>query len=277
MNFRTPLSPLVIFLGIVVPLLLTGVNAAAENRFESKGFQAIGDPSSDTTVLLGQFGELIARERAYGETIHELVSDARGRSSFEMDASMLSAVLGEDFYRLYDGVLPRLESLGQESQRDQLTLRFAPEAQKQLVAGETVEGINAGAVNNVVAHYKIAIEKLDTDMRQLLLAESHMMRRSADELAQAVDETGKVTDYVRYVRASSLLSAVRQIKGFVQPRCKAESDARKQSRDMRYEVDDQFYFNGNAKLQVTPQAIYDAAAAVEEQANLLNEDGSHCN
>lgn len=277
MYVKTPLLQSILVLGIATQVVCSAFIAAADPRFEPKGYQANGDPNSDTTTLLGQFGELIARERAFHETSHELDRAAKGNSPFAMDASMLSAVLGEDFYALYDGVLPRLEALGQKSRRDEISLRFEPEAQQQLIAGETVIGINDLAVNNVVAHYKIAIEKIDISMRQLLLAESHLMRRSADELAQALDPSGNVTDYVRFVRASRLLPAARKIKGFVQPRCIVEGDVRKRTRDMLNQVDDQFYFDENRKLQVTVQAIYDAAEAVQGQAMLLSEDGSHCN
>lgn len=246
------------------------------NTAVPKGFQANGNPQTDTPALLGQFGELIARERAYIETSRELVSQLRGSARFEVDVSMLDAALGEDFYTLYDEVLPRLKVLGQNSRRDQVALRFDSNIQKQLAEGEQVSGINDGAVNNMVAHYKIALEKLDISVRELLLAESHLMRRAADELAQGVDDSGSVVDYVSYGRASQLVSVPRQVKGFVQPRCKTESDAMKQSREIRNAAEDNFYFNQDMVFQSSVQAIYDAAELVEAQALLLDENGTHC-
>ena len=119
-------------------------------------------------------------------------------------------------------------------------------------------------------------ELIDIDVRQLLLAESHLMRRSGDELAEAFNDSGEVIDYVSYVRASRLASVPRQVKGFVQPRCRVESDALKQSRTIRNAVEDKFFFDENRKFQTSVQNIYDAAGLVEAQAMLLSEDGSHC-
>ena len=280
MTLRRSQKVLILLLGIVAHVFYPGLTNA-ENRFDQKGYQANGDPNSDKTTLLSLLGELIARERAFHEATYELNNNAKGsslfdKSLFNTDASILSAVLGDDFYSLYDEVLPKLEALGQANRRDEIALRFKPELQQQLIAGERVANINDGAVNNVVAHYKIAIEQLDATMRQLLLAESHMIRRSADELAQAFDESANVVDYVSYVRASRLLSATRKIKGFVQPRCTIESDIRKQSRAVLNEIADGFYFDSNRKLQTSVQEIYNAAGDVEKLATSLLEDGSHC-
>lgn len=266
----TRLAPL---LGLVIAVLAINTASAAS---VPKGYLSNGSPDSDVTALLGRFGELIARERAYGETVYELVKNTRGESPFKMDDSMLDAVLGADFYARYDEVLPMLEALGQKSRRDEIALRFNHDAQKNLIAGERVAGINEAAVNNVIAHYKIAIEKLDTNARQLLLAESLLLRRSADELDMAFNDSGVVIDYVSYVRASHLLSAPRQVKGFVQARCNLESGVMKQSRSIRNSVEDKFFFDGNMKFQTSVQEIYDAAELLEAQALLLSENGSHC-
>ena len=255
-----------------VMLIFSAVSIAAV----PKGHQASGSVQTDTTALLGRFGELIARERAYGETVSELVSHAKGRARFTVDDSMLDAVLGVDFFDLYDEVLPKLESLGQQSRRDQIALRFDSDTQQRLIQGERVEGINNGAVNNVIAHYKIAIEQLDTSVRELILTESLLLRRAGDLVDQAFNGSGELIDYVSYVRASHMLAAPRQVKGFVQPRCNVEGDALKQSKNLRYDVEDKFFFNENMIFQTSAQALYDAAGLVEAQALALSEDGSHC-
>ena len=150
---RVSVLPALLIIVIINVLASSTVAAAAI----AKGYQANGNPQSDTTALLGRFGELIARERAYADTAYELEKSARGDSAFEMDNSMLDAVLGKNFYQLYDEVLPKLEALGQQSRRDELALRFEPEAQKQLIAGKRVAGINDGA---------IAIDKLGLNLIQ---------------------------------------------------------------------------------------------------------------
>jgi len=97
---------------LVFSVLVSGI--ASANGIP-KGYVTTGSPATDVTALLGRLGELIARERAYGETIGELVSNARGKSRFAMDDSMLGGVLGTDFYERYDEVVPMLEALGQKS------------------------------------------------------------------------------------------------------------------------------------------------------------------
>ncbi|MEE9333728.1 MAG: hypothetical protein V3U65_06520 [Granulosicoccaceae bacterium] len=263
----------ILLLGISITI---GVSIAVAGTSAPKGHQATGDIQTDTVALLGRFGELIARERAYKETIYEMYRNTRGESPFKVDDSTLDAVLGDNLLELYDEVLPKLEALGQKSRRIQIALRFDRKVQENLIAGERVEGINKGAVNNVIAHYKIAIEKIDISTRQLLLTESLLLRRAADTLAQALNQSGDVVDYVSYVRASHLLAMPRQVKGFSQPRCNIEGDALKQSRTIRNNVSDRFFFDENMKFQSSVQALYDAAGLVEAQALLLNQNGSHC-
>ncbi len=271
-NYSLPLS----VYGIVIFIMLGITTQTIASQTEGKGFQASSDPGTDATALLARFGELISRERAYQETIQQIVLQRGSNSPYQLEGNTLNLAIGDDFLALYDQTLPHIEALGQDSRRSQLALRVNPDIQAQLTAGNLVEGINAEAVNNVIAHYKIAIENMEFDLRQLLLAESHMIGRAARELSEGVDANGRVNAYAGFVRASNLLSAVRQIKGFVQPRCSIEADARKQATNIRYDIEDKFLFDTDNQLQVNAPAIYDAADAVAQLAVSLNADGSHC-
>lgn len=234
------------------------------------------DLHSNQVALLSELGELIAREEAFQEAVSDMTLSSRQLSNVELNVSTLNDILGDDLLARYDVVLPILESVGVESHRDAVAARFDATTQEALAAGDRVDGVNDGAINLVVAHYKIAIEQLDIDLRTLMLAEAQLLRRAGEELAAAIDDSGQVRDYAHYVRASRLLSAPRRIKGYTQSRCSAEGDARKKTRDLRNEVDDQFFLDDGGRLQVSAQSAYDAASAIEAEAESLLADGSHC-
>lgn len=241
------------------------------------GIATSGDSAaSDNTELLERLGELIARERAYQEVAQEFGLAKSGGSRFTLDESTFDTVLGTDLLTRYDEILPIISNLGQTSRRDEVALRFDPAIQKQLMAGERVEGINSAAVNNVIAHYKIATEELDTNVRQLLFAQASLLRSAAEELENALDTSNGLSNPASYFRASHLLAAPGQIKGFVQPRCNKESDALKQAKNQRYDIEDKFYFDDAMKLQVSAKEIHSAAELIEQGAKTLSADGSHC-
>lgn len=277
LNTHSRMTRSILYLSIIsLSVIFSSASLAAEKTAIAKGHQASGSPQNSTVALLALFGELIARERAFGESIYELVRFSRGESPFNLNDATFNAVLGDDFYSLYDKALPELEALGQQSRRAEIEIRFNPDAQKQLIANKTVAGVNDGAVNNVIAHYKIALENIDISARQLILAQSHLFRRSADELARGVDADNTISNYVGYVRASHLVSATRLIKGYMQPRCATEDNTLGEVRRLRKGIDKDFYFNEDLSMNVSVQQIYDTAESMETQALKLSEDGSHC-